>query len=118
MAQPHGRVVGKVVAQVTTDLLWAPPPTKQLGDHAAQVIVGVDTASMVTCSSSGGSPMSIEGLIAATGWRVAPQLPRNRRRSSTESVRDRPQAQPGATQIGDLNTLVLRKVSCADLTDL
>jgi hypothetical protein len=117
MAQPHRWIIGKAEAKVTADLLRTPPLTKQLGDHAAEVIVGVDPASMVTCSSSGGSPMGIEGLISAAGWRVAPQLPRNRRRRSTKPRGDRPQAQPGLTQIGDLDALVLGQVSRADLAD-
>jgi hypothetical protein len=63
------------VAEVAADLLRAPPLTKQLGDHAAEVTVRVDPASMVTCSTRGGTPMGAEGLISAAGSRVAPQLP-------------------------------------------
>jgi hypothetical protein len=88
MAQPHRWFTRKAVAQVPPDLLRAPPLTKQLGDHGTEAIVGVDPASVTTRSASGGSPMSIEGLIAAAGWRVAPQLPRDRRWRSTESVGD------------------------------
>jgi hypothetical protein len=117
MAQPHRRIIGEAVAKMTADLLRAPPLTKQLGDHVAEVIVGVDPASMVTCSTRGGTPMGIEGLIPAASSRVAPQLPRNRRRSSTEPRGDRPQAQPGLTQIGDLDALVQGQVSRADLAD-
>jgi hypothetical protein len=36
VAQPHRRLVGKTVAQVTADLLWAPPPKKKLGDHTTE----------------------------------------------------------------------------------
>ena len=61
--------------------------------------------------------MSIERAIPAAGDRVAPQLPRDRRRRSTEPAGDRPQAQPGLTQIGDLDALVLGQVARADLAD-
>jgi hypothetical protein len=102
---------------VTADLLRAPTLAKKLGDHPAKAIVGVDPAAVVTCSTSGGSPMGIEGLVVAAGWRVTPQLPRDRRRRSTESVGDRPHAQPRATKIGDRNAFVLGQVSRTDLTD-
>jgi hypothetical protein len=72
MAQPHRCIIGEAVAEVAADLLGAPTLTKQLGDHAAEVIVGVDPASVVTCSSRGGSPMSIEGLISVAGRCIAP----------------------------------------------
>jgi hypothetical protein len=75
MAQPHPGIIGKAVTKMTADLLRAPSLTKQLGDHAAELIVGVDTASMVTCSSRGGSPMGIAGPIPAAGDSVPPQLP-------------------------------------------
>jgi len=80
MAQSHRRIVGEALTKVTADLLRAPPLTKQLGDHAAELIVGLDSASMVTCSTRGGSPMSIEGLISAAGSRAL-------RRSSVEALR-------------------------------
>jgi len=105
------------MAQMAADLLRAPSLTKQLGDHGTEAVIGVDPASVVTRTSRGGSSMSIEGLIAAAGWSVAPQLPRNRRRRSTKSVGDRPHAQPGTTQIGDLDALLLGQVSRADLAD-
>ncbi len=57
---------------MTADLLGAPPLTKQLGDHTAEMIVGVDTTSVMTCSSSSGEPMGVEGLIAAASPSVAP----------------------------------------------
>jgi hypothetical protein len=44
MAQPHRGIIGKAVTKVTADLLRAPPLTKQLGDHTAELIVGVDPA--------------------------------------------------------------------------
>jgi DNA-binding IclR family transcriptional regulator len=117
LAQPHRRIIGKAVAEVTADLLRTPPLTKQLGNHSAEVIVGVDSASVMTCSTRGGSPMSIKGLIAAAGRHVTSQLPRNRRRRSTKSEGDRPHAQPRTTPIGDLDALVLGQVSRTDLAD-
>jgi hypothetical protein len=69
----------------------------------------------MTCSTRGGTPMGIEGLISAAGPRVAPQLPRHRGRRSTEPRG--PQAQPALTQIGDLDALVLGQVSRTDLAD-
>jgi hypothetical protein len=117
MAQPHRWIIGETVTKVTADLLRAPPLTEQLGDHTAEVIVGVDPTSMVTRSTRGSSPMGIKGLISTAGWCVAPQLPRNRRRRSTESVGDRSHAQARATQVGDLDALVPGQVPRADLTD-
>lgn len=49
---------------MTADLLRAPTLAMQLGDHRAELLVGVGPASM-TCSARGRSPVSIEGLIAA-----------------------------------------------------
>lgn len=77
---------------MTASLLRTPPLTKQLGDHDAELLVGVDPASMVACASRGGSPVGIKGLISAAGWHVVAQLPRDRRRRSTKSLRDCPQA--------------------------
>jgi hypothetical protein len=75
MTQPHRRFVGEAQAKMTADLLRAPPLTKQLGDHAAEVIVDLDPAAGQTCASHGGSVMSVERAIPATADRVAPQLP-------------------------------------------
>jgi hypothetical protein len=72
MAQPHRWIIGKAQPQMTADLLRAPTLAKQLGDHGAEVIVGVDPASMVTCSTRGGAPVGIEGPIPTAGYRVAP----------------------------------------------
>ena len=99
------------------DLLWTPPLSEQLGDDAAQLSVGVDTVSMVTCSTRSRVPMSIEGSVSAAGRRVAAQFPRDRRRRSAESAGDRAHAQPVTTQIGDLDALVLGQESRADLAD-
>jgi hypothetical protein len=60
------------VAEVTADLLGAPTLKKQLGDRVTELVVGVDPTAVVTCSSRGGSPVGIEGLISAAGWCVAP----------------------------------------------
>ena len=64
MAQSHRPILGKAQAQVPADLLWAPPPTEQLGDHAAQLNVDVDTASTVTRSTDVGSRVP---LLLANG---------------------------------------------------
>jgi hypothetical protein len=102
---------------MAADLLRAPPLTKQFDDYTAEVIVAVDPASMVTCSTSGGTPMGVEGLIPAAGCRVTPHLPGNRRRRTSEPLGDRTHAQPGMTQISDLDALVLGQVPRADLAD-
>jgi hypothetical protein len=60
---------------MTADLLRAPPLEQQLGDHGAKVIADIDPAPVVTCPPRGGSVMSIERAIPATGDSVAPQLP-------------------------------------------
>ncbi|MBB5168494.1 hypothetical protein HNP02_008510 [Mycobacterium sp. AZCC_0083] len=117
MTQPHPRVVGEAQSKMTADLLRAPPLEKQLGDHGAKVIADVDPASVVTCSTRGGTPMSIEGLISAAGPRVASQLPRDHRSRATKSLGDHAQAHPGLTQIDNLDALVLGQIARADLTD-
>src|SRR4051812_18430493 len=117
MTQPHRWITRKAEAEVTASLLRTPPLTKQLGDHGAKVNVDLDPPPVLTCPPHGGSTMGIERLIPATRDRVAPQLPRDRRRRATEPTGDHPQTQPGPTQIGDLDALVLRKVTGADLTD-
>jgi hypothetical protein len=61
--------------------------------------------------------MRIEGPILGPGWHVAPQFSGDRRGRSTETVGDRPHAQPRTAQIGDLQALVLGQVARADLTD-
>src|SRR5689334_22772176 len=72
---------------------------------------------MVTRSTRGSLTMGVKGLISAAGCRVAPQLPRNRRRRPAQLVGDRPQAQPEAAQIGDLDAFVLGQIARADLAD-
>ena len=105
------------MAQVAADLLWAPPPKQELGDHGAEVLVGLDPAPMMTCSAHGGAALSVEGAIPAAAHRVALELTRNRRRRPAESHGDCPQAQPRLSQIGDLDAFVLRQVARADLSD-
>ena len=63
---------------MAADLLRAPPLAKQFGNHGAEVVVDVDAALMVACSTRGGASVRIEGLIAAASPGVAAQLPRNR----------------------------------------
>jgi len=75
MTQPHEQVVDQAQSKMTADLLRAPPLTKQLGDHTAELIVGLDSASMPACPPHGGTAMSIERAIPAAGDRVAPKLP-------------------------------------------
>jgi hypothetical protein len=81
------------------------------------VIVGLDPAPVVTCSAYGGSTMGIEGPIPAAGCRVALQFPGDGRGRPFEPTGDRPHAEAGLTQIGDLDALVLGQVSRADLSD-
>ena len=107
----------KPLLQVAADLLRAPPTTMQFDAQASELIIGVDLAAVLTCSSRGRSPMRIEGSILTAGRRVAPQFPRNRRRRSTEPAGNRPHAQTGTAQIGDVDALVLGQVARADLTD-
>ena len=117
MAQPHRRVFGKAVAQVAADLLRAPPPKQELGDHGAEVLVGLDTAPMMTCSAHRGATLSVEGAIPAASHRVASELTRNRRRRPTDSHGDCPKARTGPAQIGDLDAFVLRQVARTDLAN-
>src|SRR3954453_12428742 len=86
MTQPHRWITRKAEAEVTASLLRTPPLTKQLGDHGAKVNVDLDPPPVLTCPPHGGSTMGIERLIPATRDRVAPQLPRDRRRRATETA--------------------------------
>jgi hypothetical protein len=117
MTQPHRRFVGEAQSKMTADLLRAPPLEKQLGDHTTELTADVDSASLPACPPHDGAAMSVERAIPVSGDRVAPQLPRNRRRRASEPTSDRPHTQPGPAQIGDLDTLVLGQVARADLTD-
>jgi hypothetical protein len=107
MTQPHRWIFGKAQTQMTADLLRAPTLTEQFGNHGAEVIVGIESALMVTCSTRGGAPVGVEGLVAAPGRGVAAQLPRNRRRCSAETVGDRAHTQPRTAQTGDLDAFLL-----------
>jgi hypothetical protein len=107
VTQPHRLIVGELDLEVPADLLWAPPLIQELGDNAAQLLVDVDTASMVTGSPSSCVPMSVEGSVSAAGRRVAPQFAGNRRRRPAQSGGDRSHAQSATTQIGDLDALIL-----------
>ncbi len=102
---------------MAADLLRTPPLAKQLGDHLAKPIVNLDAPPVLTCPAYGGATMSIERPIPATGDHVAPQLPRDRRRRASKPGCDRPDAQSGLTEIGDLDALVLGEIPGADLAD-
>jgi hypothetical protein len=60
------------LAEVSADLLGAPPPKQQLGDHAPEEVVGLDPASVRPCSTLCGTPVSIKGPIPTSGCCVAP----------------------------------------------
>ena len=87
-------------------MLRTPPLTKQLGDHAAELIVGVDSAFMVACASSVGLPMGIEGLISTAGrparYGAAP--------SKSSKALDRVARRPPA---GSARTAADRRSRCA-----
>ena len=93
--------------QMAADLLRAPTLAEQLSEHAAEVIVGVEAALMVTCSTRGGAPVGVEGLVAAPSGGVAAQFPQNCQWCSAETVGDRAHTQPGTAQIGDLDAFLL-----------
>jgi len=57
---------------MAADLLRAPPPTKQLGDHSAELVVGVDAASVMPRPSRSGASVRLEGLILMRFPSVAP----------------------------------------------
>ena len=103
---------------MAADLLGAPAPTQQFSDHPAEVLVGVDPASVMTRTPCGGAPMRRERTVLGVTGSVAAQLPRDRGGRSTETVGDRAHAQPATTEIGDLDALILRQVPRADLADL
>lgn len=102
---------------MTANLLRTPPLSEQLGDQGAEVLVGLNPPPIVTCSTRSGSPLGIEGLIAAASRGVAAQLARNRRRCAAESFGNRAHAQPTTAQIGNLDPFLLRQVARADLAD-
>lgn len=117
MTQPHGRVVGEAQSKMAADLLRTPPLPEQLGDHLAKLIVDFDAPSVRACHAYGGATMSVERPIPATGDRVAPQFPRDGRRRAFEPGCDRPDAQSGLTEIGDLDALVLGEIPGAAPAD-
>jgi hypothetical protein len=117
MTQPHRPISREKHPEVAADLLRAPPPTKQLSDQDTELFIGVDPSSVMTCSAHGSPPMSLEGLISATGRRgVAPELARDGRGRTPELVGNGAHAQPSTAQISDLNAFVLGQVASADLT--
>jgi hypothetical protein len=81
MTQPHRGIIGEAAAKVAADLLRTPSLPQQLGDHAAELIVGLNLAGLLACSSYGGATMSVdvnghlkvpvEGAIFAAGCHVA-----------------------------------------------
>jgi hypothetical protein len=77
--QPHPGFVGEPAAQMAADLLRTPPLREQSTEQLAQLPVALDTTSMLAGSRSGRASMSLEWAIAATGDRVAAQLPADRR---------------------------------------
>lgn len=64
VTQLHRRPVTEAPAQVTADLLRAPPLGRQLTDQLAQLEAGVDAPPMMTSAARGRAAMSLERAIA------------------------------------------------------
>jgi hypothetical protein len=116
VTQPHPRLLGELQAQVTTDLLWAPPLGQKLRDQLPQFAVALDASPMIAGTTRGRAPVGIERTVTPTLGRVAAQLPRHCRGCPTQPIRDLPDAQARVAQIGNLDPLVLRQEPRADLT--
>lgn len=71
---------------------------------------------MMTSPPRGRLAMSIERPVAAAAG-VAAQLPRDRRRRSTQALCDLADTHPGLVQVGYLDPLVLRQQPGTDLPD-
>jgi len=117
MAQPHPRLVREPRPQVAGDLLRAPPLTQQCADELSQLPIGVQPPCAGAGTADHGTPVAVEGSVAAALTCVASQLARDRRRSATDTPGDRPDAQAALTQVADLDALILGKETCADLRD-
>lgn len=70
---------------------------------------------MMACSPCGGITVGLEGSVAAVFAAVTALLARDRRRRAADPGSDPADAEPGASQIGDLKTFVLGQVAGADL---
>jgi hypothetical protein len=78
VTQPLSWADRKLAAQVTADLLRAPPLDQQLGDEFTQQRIGLDAAQMEAAATRGCQPVCLERQIAPPAARVAAQFPRNR----------------------------------------
>ena len=120
MRQPHRRLLGEALAQLPTDLLWAPALFQQLGDDTPQGVVGLD--SPVTTSSATRTRATVRlkrpiSRPAATSP-VALEFPGDRRRRPSDLPGDLTDSDAFMVQISDLDPLLLGEISGADLTDL
>ncbi len=89
VAQPHLGVVGEAQPEMTADLLRAPPLSKQLADHGAELAVRVHSAPMLTCSPHGGAAMGDALAPSSPDATMPTQPPESREvlRSSLETTR-------------------------------
>jgi hypothetical protein len=115
VAQPHRGIVGELAAQVAGDLRWAPSLGKQLCDDLAEIRVGLDAATMSTCSTHHGPAVGFKQSVSAVAAAVASQLPGYRRRRPADLGGDPADAQPGTAEVGDLDAFILRQVPRTDL---
>lgn len=88
VTQPHRRVVREPPAQLTGNLLRAPPLEQQLTDQLAELEVGLNAPPMITDAPRRRMPMSLKRAVTPAPGRVAAQLARDRRgRPSRSAIR-------------------------------
>jgi hypothetical protein len=75
VTQRHSRFVGEPSAQMAADLLRTPPLPEQLSEQPPQLAVAIEPSPVPTRPTGGGTPMSLERAVVATGDRVAAQTP-------------------------------------------
>jgi hypothetical protein len=99
---------------VPGDLLRAPPLCQELTDGLAKLGVLLHATLVIACPAGRCLAMGLEGPITSLAA-VAGQLTRDRRCGPPDLRGDFSNAQPCVVQVGNLDALILRQVTGADL---
>jgi hypothetical protein len=64
MRKPHSWFFREALAQLPTDLCWAPTLTQKLGHDTAEVVVGLDAPLPAACTTRARTTMRIKWAVA------------------------------------------------------
>src|ERR1700733_4092103 len=92
VTQPHLRLVGKPLPQVTADLLRAPPLSQKLADQLAQLAAGLDAPPMGAGPAHRRAALRLERPVVLARAGITAQLAGDRRRCPVQLARNLPDA--------------------------